>query len=270
MIINITQHCTLRCPHCMQNAGPERTEYMDRETFNRALSFAQQIGSRVILISGGEPTSHPDFLTLLDDALTYGDELSLITIISNGTFIRDHALTEELVERVKEYGKRLRIQVSSFKGLYSNYDELHKPGLRAARVLGDAYILCDKDTDIRMQPLGRAASGVWYEKAKAVKAFPSCANNALAVAQMPMMAICPGKMLESIHKFCAPIVSYDGSIRMGESEQCKVIANINDPRPDILSAIASFRPCGGCDSYKWHFADPQTEQEKQILKILNK
>lgn len=42
MIINITQHCTLRCPHCMQNAGPERNEMMSKETFLNALRNHKQ------------------------------------------------------------------------------------------------------------------------------------------------------------------------------------------------------------------------------------
>ena len=43
MIINITQHCTLRCEHCMQCAGPERNECMSRETLRKAAIYAQRI-----------------------------------------------------------------------------------------------------------------------------------------------------------------------------------------------------------------------------------
>ena len=53
MIINITQHYTLCCPHCMQNAGPERNEMMSKDTFIQALRFAKNIGSKVVMISGG-------------------------------------------------------------------------------------------------------------------------------------------------------------------------------------------------------------------------
>lgn len=66
MIINITQHCTLRCSHCMQNAGPERNEMMSKDMFLQALQFAKNIGSNAVMVSGGEPTSHPDFFYFLE------------------------------------------------------------------------------------------------------------------------------------------------------------------------------------------------------------
>lgn len=51
------------------------------------------------------------------------------------------------------------LQISSFKGLYANYNELHKPNLKALRLFGNKVALCDTDSDIRMKPLGRACSG---------------------------------------------------------------------------------------------------------------
>lgn len=266
MIINITQHCTLRCPHCMQNAGPERKEFMSKEMFYEALKFAKNIGSNVVMISGGEPTSHPDFFEFLE-ALVKSDFISM-SIISNGTFLRDHAFTEKFAGMVTSR-EGLLVQISSFKGLYSNYDDVHKPNLKALRLFGKKAVVCDNPGDIRMKPLGRACSGEWYEEAKRVNGFPSCANAALILAQTKVIhGIGIGALLEQFGRFCLPIVSWDGSIRLGESEQCKVIANISEPISHINQKLFSFRPCGGCDSYKWHLQNPTTEQEKEVCKVL--
>lgn len=161
------------------------------------------------------------------------------------------------------------LQISSFKGLYANYNELHKPNLKALRLFGNKVALCDTDSDIRMKPLGRACSGKWYDEAKRINGFPSCINSSLILAQTKVLqGVGIGTLMEHHHRFCLPIVSWDGSIRLGESEQCKVIANISEPVSHITQKLFSFRPCGGCDSYKWHLQNHSTEQEKQVCDIL--
>ncbi len=266
MIINITQHCTLRCPHCMQNAGPERNEMMSKETFLQSLQFAKNIGSRVVSISGGEPTSHPMFFDFLEELLS--SDFTAVSVLSNGTFIKDHAFTEKFAKMVAKRSGFF-LQISSFKHLYANYDDVHKPNLKALRLFGDKVALCDNPNDIRMKPLGRACSGEWYEEAKRVNGFPSCINSVLILAQEQVLqGIGIGALMEYHQRFCLPIVSWDGSIRLGESEQCKVVANISEPLSDINQKLYSFRPCGGCASFKWHLQNPSTEQEKQVCQIL--
>ena len=264
MIINITQHCTLKCPHCMQCAGPERTEFMSEETFGKALAFADKIGSNSLLISGGEPTSHPKFLEFLEAAL---GKSVFVSVLSNGTFLRDHAFTERYASLVREK-RNFSMQISSFKGLYSNYDEIHKPNLKGLRLFGKKAVLCDEtNTQMKMKPLGRACSGKWYDEAKKDNGFPSCANSCLILAQSAKINLF-GVIMESYARFCSPMVSWDGSIRLGESEQCKVVANVAEPFEKVIDKIYEFRPCGGCDSYKWHFQHPTTDMEKKVCGVL--
>ncbi len=265
MIINIIQHCTLRCPHCMQNAGPERKEMMSKDTFTKALQFARDIGSSIVSISGGEPTSHPLFFDFLDEMLRGG--FVSMSVLSNGTFMEDHAFTEKFARMVAKTDSFF-LQITSVKGLYANYDDVHKPNLKTLRLFGDRAIV--HDDAIMMKPLGRACSGKWYEEARRVNGFPTCANSALILAQMAEVArgIGIGAVMELNHRFCLPIVSWDGSIRLGESEQCKVIANISEPLTDINQKLFDFRPCGGCASFDWHLRHPETEQEKKVYNVL--
>ena len=267
MIINITQHCTLKCPHCMQCAGPERTEFMSKEMFLKALEFAKNINSHVLSISGGEPTSHPLFFEFLEAALNSG--MLSVSVLSNGTFLRDHAFTERFAYMVKG-NDNFFMQISSFKELYANYDEMHKPNMKGLRLFGKKVVVCDEtNTDMKMKPLGRACSGKWYEEAKQVNGFPSCANSCLILAQsLQHRNLGVGMLMEMHQRFCLPIVSFDGSIRLGEAEQCKVVANITDSLEEINDKLFSFRPCGGCESYKWHLQNPSTIQEKAVCNVL--
>ena len=130
-------------------------------------------------------------------------------------------------------------------------------------IKGKGFIDYTSQCLIYNENTGRACNGKWHEEAKRVNGFPSCINSALILAQTKeIQDIGIGALMERHQKFCLPIVSWDGSIRLGESEQCKVVANITEPLPDINQKLIDFRPCGGCDSYKWHLQDPVTEQEK--------
>jgi len=250
----------------MQNAGPERNEMMSKDTFVQALQFAKDIGSRVVMISGGEPTSHPYFFEFLEEALN--SDFFSVSVLSNGTFIKDHTFTEKFAAMVANR-QGFFLQISSFKGLYANYYDVHKPNLKAIRLFNGKAIVCDEANEIQMKPLGRASSGKWYEEAKRLNCFPSCANSALIMAQSPKLGdVKIGALMERFRRFCVPMVSWDGSIRLGESEQCKVVANISEPLAAINKKMMAFRPCGGCDSYKWHFAAPSTEQEQYVCRLL--
>lgn len=269
MIINITQHCTLKCPHCMQNAGPERNEYMSEETFRKALDYAYDINAHVINITGGEPTSHSQFLSFLDIALHYQHRQFILTVLSNGTFLQNHKFVEEFAKVVKAADGRVTIQISSFAGLYDNYDDVHKPGSKAIRMFGERITIADENnTVMQMQPLGRASSGKYFDQARLRNLHPSCTNTALILAQEENAKYAVGRAMETHARFCSPMVSWDGSIRLGESEQCKIIANIFDGKEKIHEALANFKPCGGCAAYKWHYINPQTEQDKIVCGVL--
>ena len=266
MIINITQHCTLRCEHCMQCAGPERSEYINEEMFDKALQFAQDIHSTVINISGGEPTSHPLFFTFLEKALKL--DKCIISVLSNGTFLKDSQFVEKFSNLVKDK-RNFFLQISSFKGIYDNYDHVHKPQLKALKMFGDKVSVSDKPSDIKMMPLGRAATGKYYEEAKKVDGHPSCTNSCLILAQMKDAdKLGVGNVMERFQRFCLPIVDWKGDIRLGESIQCKIIANIEESIDEINKKLISFRPCGGCASYKWHFENPTTTFNKQVCAVL--
>lgn len=69
-VVEITDHCNLRCPTCYAASGPER---LTHRSFEEALAMldavvASEGHADVVQISGGEPTLHPRLFDILDAA----------------------------------------------------------------------------------------------------------------------------------------------------------------------------------------------------------
>jgi uncharacterized radical SAM superfamily Fe-S cluster-containing enzyme len=69
-ILEVTDHCNLACPVCYADSGPHRPEHRSLATIERMLDtiVANEGKPDVVQISGGEPTTHPDFFAILDAA----------------------------------------------------------------------------------------------------------------------------------------------------------------------------------------------------------
>jgi 7,8-dihydro-6-hydroxymethylpterin dimethyltransferase len=67
-IVEITDHCNLRCPTCYAASGPERLTHRSFEEVIAMLDavIASEGQADVVQISGGEPTLHPRLFDILD------------------------------------------------------------------------------------------------------------------------------------------------------------------------------------------------------------
>jgi radical SAM/Cys-rich protein len=70
--LNLGYLCNLSCIHCHVNAGPRRTELMDRQTMELALEVADRRGVRTFDLTGGSPEMNPDFRWLVSAARARG------------------------------------------------------------------------------------------------------------------------------------------------------------------------------------------------------
>ena len=68
MQINVGRLCNLACKHCHVEAGPARTEIMNRKVMEACLTVCkeQQVGT--IDITGGAPEMNPDFEWLVEES----------------------------------------------------------------------------------------------------------------------------------------------------------------------------------------------------------
>lgn len=73
--MNLGYLCNLACTHCHVEAGPKRTELMDRQTMDIALAFMDAQGIRNLDVTGGSPEMNPDFAYLMRAARARGVHL---------------------------------------------------------------------------------------------------------------------------------------------------------------------------------------------------
>ncbi len=70
--LNLGYLCNLSCIHCHVNAGPRRTELMDRATMELALEVAERLGVGTLDLTGGSPEMNPGFRWLVTQARQRG------------------------------------------------------------------------------------------------------------------------------------------------------------------------------------------------------
>jgi radical SAM/Cys-rich protein len=70
--LNLGYLCNIRCIHCHVDAGPSRTELMDRATMELALAVTERRAVATLDLTGGSPEMNPDFRWLVATARARG------------------------------------------------------------------------------------------------------------------------------------------------------------------------------------------------------
>lgn len=73
--VNLGYKCNLSCTHCHVNAGPNRTEQMDRETIDLILEFLRKHPVKTLDLTGGAPELNQHFKYLVREARATGMEV---------------------------------------------------------------------------------------------------------------------------------------------------------------------------------------------------
>ncbi len=122
MQVNLGYRCFMACRHCHVQAGPNRTELMERENIDRVLEALKKHPSMVLDLTGGSPELNPHFKHLVREARILGRHVmcrSNLTIFFEDIgqelpgFYRDQAVeitaslpcyTEETVDAIRGRG----------------------------------------------------------------------------------------------------------------------------------------------------------------------
>jgi uncharacterized radical SAM superfamily Fe-S cluster-containing enzyme len=105
-IVEVTDHCNLECPICIVNN--QYAHHIDKADFKRIIDLMVENEGvcESVALSGGEPTSHPDLLDLVDIATR--PEIGRVVVITNGLRLgRDRTLAKALKERGAYVGLQL-------------------------------------------------------------------------------------------------------------------------------------------------------------------
>ena len=121
-IVEITDHCNLRCPICYADSGPHRPGFRDLATVERMLDAVVDNEGEpdVVQVSGGEPTLHPDFFAILD--ATRRRPIKHVMLNTNGIRIANEP---GFADRLKEYAPGFEV--------YLQWDSLRPAALKALR-----------------------------------------------------------------------------------------------------------------------------------------
>jgi len=77
--VEITSRCDLACRHCFNNSGTGPVQELSIVDLAYLFDQVQEMGIETIRISGGEPTLHPEFPTVVTEAHRRGLRISINT-----------------------------------------------------------------------------------------------------------------------------------------------------------------------------------------------
>jgi hypothetical protein len=129
-LVEIGDFCNLRCPVCYAGSGPDRQQFRSLEQIERMLDAVVRNEGEpdVVQISGGEPTLHPDFFTVLD--MAKARPIRHLMVNTNGIKIAEsEAFTERLASYMPDF--EVYLQFDSFEA--AALRDLRGADLRAVR-----------------------------------------------------------------------------------------------------------------------------------------
>lgn len=136
--VNLGYLCNLSCVHCHVNAGPTRTEQMDRETIDQVVALLDRAAIHTLDLTGGAPELNPHFRYLVRAARARGvrviDRCNLTVLLEPG----QEDLAEFLAAQEVEISASLpcysetNVEAQRGKGVYSASIE----ALRTLNALG--------------------------------------------------------------------------------------------------------------------------------------
>ena len=240
MMIKITKHCSMGCPHCMNDAKP-CNEHMDWDTYKKALRFQKQYGGPFLILTGGEPTEHPDFPKMLDYLADFCNENGVFPCVTtNGIWLQEH---EEFLSYMIYRCPVMEFQVTSVPQLYPQLVDKSSPIF--SKKYKKNVTLCEEIEN--MYPQGRAkTNGYDWPNSKG----PKCFNIRLILHQIEHKSLQIAMSMMAVKgKSCTPHIDIYGNIRVGESDLCPVCSNINKSEKEIIQDILDFH-CDGCHEVK--------------------
>lgn len=235
MLIKVTTVCSMGCPHCMEDARPEGV-HMTRETFEEALAFAERVegpcrgfGYNLLMLSGGEPTEHPDIL----DLITLSRERGFLpTLLTNGMRFTDETFLDDILKA------GALVQVTNDPRFYPEAPPVvERPGV--------AYV----DSLTVMVPLGRFAGKEHGEVP--TRKGPACFN-LRSIMRSGRVDDADGairflriRAATGAFGSCIPSVCTDGTVVAGESRFCHSIGTVRSTPEELAQALRTMT-CSQC------------------------
>jgi radical SAM protein with 4Fe4S-binding SPASM domain len=92
----ITRECDLKCPHCYSDSEKKDPDELSTEEAKKLISETAEMGTKLIILDGGEPTLREDLVELVSHANASG----LKPVLGSNAM----SITEELARKLTEAG----------------------------------------------------------------------------------------------------------------------------------------------------------------------
>jgi hypothetical protein len=201
--LEVTGKCQLQCVHCYAESGPSGTHgKMDTPDWLRVIDQSMDLGAKTAQFIGGEPTVHPDLVTLAVHALNRGFQVEIFSnlvrvrpalwelfsapgvSLATSYYSDDPGQHEEITGRRGSYAKTraniaeavkreipLRVGVINLGG-----EQRWRQAVAELETLGVTAIGCD-----RLRQVGR---GVRNMRPDTAQLCGNCANDFAAISPM--------------------------------------------------------------------------------------
>lgn len=197
---------------------------MTKKTFMETLRFAKNIRPKCILISGGEPTDHPEFFEFME-ILKHRGLARIVVITSNGLFLRD----KEFTDKICNLG--MFIQVINDKKYYPihvadpNHPKIH-------------YF---DNIPAHLTNFGRAREN----KLEITRKSPCCYNLRSISWNMDRGLEATVYILATKGFLCTPYINVSGNITAGGGEECIPFGHVTDSMSSLSRNINNLK-CNRC------------------------
>ena len=132
--VNLGYKCNQSCLHCHVNAGPKRTEVMDRNTIEYLMTFIRSSSVKTLDLTGGAPELNPHFRAFVTGARQHGldviDRCNLTVLFEPGQQDTPRFLADNKVKIVASMPCYLKDNVDRQRG-----DGAFDDSLKALRLL---------------------------------------------------------------------------------------------------------------------------------------
>ena len=106
--LELTRLCNLRCPHCFVEGGLARAGELSTDRIMRLLDEWADMGVFSVILTGGEPTMHPDFVEILNHAHGLGFTVGVAT--------NAMPITERMLTRIPRDDVILSVSIDHLHG----------------------------------------------------------------------------------------------------------------------------------------------------------
>ena len=128
--VNLGYRCNQQCQHCHVNAGPKRTESMDRQTIESVLAFLATGNVKTLDLTGGAPELNDHFRYLVAEAR----QLGLNVIDRCNLTILNEPGQEDLAEFLRDHNVEITASLPCY--LHENVDRQRGKGVFSSSIQG--------------------------------------------------------------------------------------------------------------------------------------